>query len=385
MRTSAHWPHPATQRARSGLAIWFALMVCLTTVGSAQNVQLRLHEPDGRTAVIGAIVTLLDPNGLQAARGLTNEVGVVALAASPGRYRAQVDRIGHSRFLSAAFAVTGGPVVQVIRLSVAPSWTVLPELATSGVTTCQPRGELSATAATLWEEARKALTAGVMARGTQGLTFQQVQYVRQLAPTLAVTSERRDTMRTRTLRPFVALAADRLVADGYILQDQHGSYQFYAPDEAILLSDGFLDTHCLIAQRDEGPYPGLVGLRFEPAPERTLPDVAGTIWLDAASFELRFVEFRFVNLPAELGEARGTGRVDFTRHPSGIWYVSRWFIRAPVVGRQPFLDGRRVERFRIIVMGYTEYGGEAVPLLPVGLRAGERVVATAVGTRASGS
>lgn len=366
---------PTSRRPRSTPTLMAALCaLILAAPAAAQNLQLRLHEPDGRTPVVGAIVTLLGADGAQAARGLSNEVGVVAFTVPAGAYRAQIDRIGHSRFLSPAFTVTGA-ALQVVRMPVTPSWTVLPEVVTSAATTCRARGDLGAAAATLWEEARKALTAGVLARGSRSVTFQQVQYRRELTASLAVTWERHDTTRTRALRPFVAQAADRLVADGYVLPDQAGGYTFYAPDEAILLSDGFADTHCFVAHRDPEDHPGLVGLRFEPVPGRIPADVAGTLWLDAATFELRFVDFAFVNLPAEIRTARGSGRVEFSRHPSGIWFVSRWFIRAPVIGRQGFFDLRGVQRFRTVHMGFTEFGGEALPLDPVGSRESWRVVA----------
>jgi len=42
----------------------------------------------------------------------------------------------------------------------------------------------------------------------------------------------------------------------------------------------------------------MVGITFEPHRGRRVPDVRGTVWLDAHTFELRFVEFQFSRLPA---------------------------------------------------------------------------------------
>jgi hypothetical protein len=46
-------------------------------------------------------------------------------------------------------------------------------------------------------------------------------------------------------------------------------------------------THVTVFERDE--------LRFEPIRGRSLPDVAGTAFIDVATDELRRIEFRFVN------------------------------------------------------------------------------------------
>ena len=73
-----------------------------------------------------------------------------------------------------------------------------------------------------------------------------------------------------------------------------GGSEFWAPDAGVLLSDSFLDTHCL---RIRAGGSELVGLDFEPVPNRDVADIAGTLWLDPATAELQRVDFRYVNLP----------------------------------------------------------------------------------------
>ena len=76
-----------------------------------------------------------------------------------------------------------------------------------------------------------------------------------------------------------------------------------------------------------------MGITFEPVPTRTLPDVRGTIWFDARSFELRLVEFRYTLLEPFEGSDRVGGEVHFGKLSNGAWVVSRWFMRFPQFAR----------------------------------------------------
>jgi hypothetical protein len=66
---------------------------------------------------------------------------------------------------------------------------------------------------------------------------------------------------------------------------------FYAPDEQVLLSDRFVEEHCFQVARGEGSSEGLFGLQFSPAKRRNVNDIAGTLWVDSASAELRYLDF----------------------------------------------------------------------------------------------
>jgi hypothetical protein len=57
----------------------------------------------------------------------------------------------------------------------------------------------------------------------------------------------------------------------------------------------------------------------------------GTIWIDARTLELRFIEFRYTRLPTMPNANRVGGEVHFARLNSGAWIVERWFIRMPQV------------------------------------------------------
>lgn len=70
---------------------------------------------------------------------------------------------------------------------------------------------------------------------------------------------------------------------------------------------------------------------------RTTPDVEGTIWLDAKTFELRLVEFQFMQLPRATITRGIGGEVRFAHLPSSAWIVDRWFIRMPRYSARPLM------------------------------------------------
>ena len=98
-------------------------------------------------------------------------------------------------------------------------------------------------------------------------------------------------------------------------------------DAEVLLSTAFRRDHCYALAARDRDRRGLVGLAFAPLPERTGGEVAGALWLDEKTFELRLVEFRYVG-GGDLGEAAG-GELHFERLTNGAWVVRRWFVRMP--------------------------------------------------------
>jgi hypothetical protein len=85
----------------------------------------------------------------------------------------------------------------------------------------------------------------------------------------------------------------------------------------------------------------MVGLRFEPAATRRLPDISGVLWLDVRSAELRDIEYRYTGLPDYMPSSKIGGRVEFARLSNGAWVMRRWVVRAPILQRQllPQLHG----------------------------------------------
>jgi hypothetical protein len=169
------------------------------------------------------------------------------------------------------------------------------------------------------------------------------------------------------LTPFESLPADSLVAYGFV-QRAGMDYLYFAPDAAVLLSDPFLDTHCFRLGRGAD---GLLGLAFEPTGEdKSVVDIAGTMWIDAESAELQWLEFRYQYLDDEIASSDIGGRVDFRRMPAGTWIVPEWWIRMPAVAERVDDSGRR-SRF---INGYRQVGGVVLEAREAGgRRLGQRV------------
>jgi hypothetical protein len=144
------------------------------------------------------------------------------------------------------------------------------------------------------------------------------RYAAELDPaTCACCSTGARIAQVMTSQPFTSMTGDSLSAVGYWRRLPGDSVEYLAPDASALSSNAFIRDHCFTLAGARRDRRGLVGLSFVPATERTLPDIAGTIWLDARSFELRLVEFRYTRLPAMAYAQRVGGEVHFARLASG--------------------------------------------------------------------
>lgn len=180
-----------------------------------------------------------------------------------------------------------------------------------------------------------------------------------------ITAETRDTVFRSGQRAFRSIDADSLEAFGFVL-GQEEDWSYFAPDAAILLSDGFLRTHCFQMVREDDR----LGLRFEPAPGRDVPEVEGTIWLDESGL-LDRLEFEYTNLSGLIARSRTLerqisrislgGDVHFEAMESGGWIVRNWSIRMPRVGHLVDPAGDVVQRF---LDGVVEVGGEVLAAQP---------------------
>jgi hypothetical protein len=206
----------------------------------------------------------------------------------------------------------------------------LPEVTVSGLCVTRPR-EL-ARIASLWEEARTALEATEISLRDRLIDAQISRYAGDLdPPSLRVLFDWRSDAQLMVAQPFTSLSGDSLSEVGYWRQLPGDSVEYLAPDASALASNAFLRDHCFGLTGAPRNRPDLVGITFVPARDRRLPDISGTIWLDARRFELRFVDFRYTQLPNLPNADRIGGEVHFARLGSGAWIVDRWFIRMPQV------------------------------------------------------
>jgi hypothetical protein len=300
---------------------------------AGQIVRGTAREAESGRAIESGVVTLLDEGGAPVRAVLTDSLGEFAVRApAAGAYRLRFERLGFRPMTSDRFTLDEGET---------ESRTLRAEIVTVSleriVVTDRPRCRILREADTLtarvWSAVRSVLASTVAAEsGLFPVTIERYErdydYRRSM-----VTSERKWTSTGPSAAPFVAISARELERDGFVRRDGD-TVSFYAPDARTLIAEEFLRTHCFKV-RDERAERGRVGLDIEPVPRRTLPEIKGTLWLDAATGELRRLEFVFVNLPAYVSREDADGWVEFRRLPRGAWIVDRWALRLPLVGRVP--------------------------------------------------
>jgi hypothetical protein len=362
----------------------------------AQVVRGTLVEQGTGLPVPGTPVVLVDAAGRPQQTVLTDASGAfVVRGPAPGRYVLRAERVGYRVAVSPPLELAAGELREY--RMVAPFEAVALEgIVVEGRSRrCVLRPREGAEVARVWEEARKALTATAVSQRQQALRYEVVQYERDLDPkTLRVRSEKRRSKTQLARHPFASLPAEDLQEKGYVRSTSEGTF-FYGPDAGVLLSDAFLDDHCFRLQKGKG-QDTLIGLTFEPVRGRKVPEVEGVLWLDKKSAELRHLEYSYDGLPAHVPTGASGGRVEFERLPTGLWIVSRWWIRMPafrsaggerwqaVASVPGTLGALRRESIspRAVLTGIKQEGGEVLSVLtPTGEAAWRRTGnATLVGT-----
>ncbi|HWL40996.1 MAG TPA: carboxypeptidase-like regulatory domain-containing protein [Gemmatimonadaceae bacterium] len=315
----------------------------LPAQSSETELRIRLESTEG-ARVSGALVALVDSGERVVVEGVSSEGGTRTLSAPPGTYRVRVRRIGFLPYLSAPVSLphAGELVVPVESARVA-----LQSVIVTSRSGCGPIDRNDRTLSLIWDEIAKALrTTQLNARDFESIARYFV-YRSRLSADASVVSSDTTFFPVGRSRPFGVRNAAVLAVHGYVLGDERTGWVYYAPDETVLLSEQFAATHCFRAVRDN-KRSGEVGIEFKPASGRKMPEIAGTLWVDEGTAELRELVFRFVNAGV-LEDFRAGGNTRFRRVSSG-WIVSEWSLRAPILIRDGPANRPRID-------GYSEDGG----------------------------
>jgi hypothetical protein len=155
------------------------------------------------------------------------------------------------------------------------------------------------------------------------------RYVRHLAVVSElVVAESSSVVRGRYTRPFVSISPNVLRESGYVQRASDGGLVFHAPDAEVIASDMFLHDHCFWVGNDPNDSTR-TALHFQPAPHRRLADVAGVMWLDRQSAELRGISLTYTRIPLDIDAQQFKATLEFRRLPSGHRVVSQWAIKLP--------------------------------------------------------
>jgi hypothetical protein len=278
---------------------------------------------------VASVPDSVRPGGVR--HTLTNERGEFAIRlSSGGDYVLSAKRIGVARFTTAPVTVRAGETRR-IDVELERFEYTLPVVNVVESALCFRRSEQKRQIIALWDEVRTALLATVVSREERLLSGSLSRYVRTLEPgTLRILEDRRTNSEGFFDRPMRSLSGDSLQKVGYWGKQDADTLVFYGPDEEVLLSSAFRSGHCfeLITGRDA--IRGFVGLGFRPRGPNLKGGIEGTLWIDAGKFELRFIVFRYTNLITIPSSPHLGGQVHYDRHPSGAWFVRRWFIRMPL-------------------------------------------------------
>ena len=326
--------------------VFVVLLLAVATATAQQPsptfVRGRVTMPDGVTRASGVIVEAT--GGSAPARALSNQRGEFAIAVpGAGTYTLRALRVG--------FKPTPGPTVTVaehqaveVEIRLNGEAVSLAAVTVRGEDACRMAPDSGALVARAWEEARKAILASGLTATDAPLVAQWIEYSRTLDPTgRIVRAQRVRTTTSPTTHAFRSVPAESLATRGYVTLDS-GATTFHAPDGDALLSNAFAATHCFQLAPVARGADSLVGVSFRPAQDRReARDIEGTFWLDRRSAELRWLEYRYTNLPPAADRAEPGGRVEFLRLGNGGWLIGKWSIRMPELarGQQESDAGRR--------------------------------------------
>lgn len=327
-----------------GLLAVATLAALLPAQGAAQPVSGVVVEKDTGAPIRGAMLILIDGDGVLVDRALTDAAGgFVVRALSSGPHRIEVERIGYADWSTAPFRP--GNLGPDFTVEVPPEAVSLEGLRVEGARRCESLGHGQPATARVWEEVRKALATESYTREAGLYSYTLRRFSRRLDRSGEHVLARASRTSERLPHAFAAGPIDQLMARGFV-QPTDSSSVVYAPDAETLLSAPFLDTHCFGLR--EGTS-GRIGLAFEPVPGRAVPEVAGVLWLDPDSWELERLEFRYQNLLGGRETGRAGGEVGFMRLPNGAWIVRDWRITMPMM--------KQLLRGRLRRIGYTEEAG----------------------------
>jgi hypothetical protein len=346
----------------------------LPTALSAQVVRGIVRDSLSGEPASGVLVALVQRASDVRRTVLTDAGGRFTLAApGAGSYTLEIKRIGVRPVLTPDFTLGEGEARE-ISATVAPVVARLEAVRVTGRSYCGARVREAVETATLWEEVRAALTATRISREVHSAPVTLTSFRRTLDPTtFEVRAEERSERHGMTSsNPFFSAPAASLSAHGYVVSDGE-DLLYRGPDPEVLLSDAFVREHCFRAVLGTSERVGLIGLSFEPTSARRVPDIAGVLWIDGGTRELRRLEYRYTRPPIEVEGPFPLSYIDFARLPSGAWFVQRWAIRAPhmtqIGARQastnPLVAGEP-PRHRLIAV--LEIGGEAT----IGVRQASR-------------
>ena len=314
------------------------LLTCLafgaiaSAAATAQRVTGVVRDSASHEPVPSAVVRLFDAGSRELERTITARDGRYRLDALPAARELRVVRIGfRPRSMRFPSGVARDTTVD-IALAMLP--TLLEAVDVRDQPQCSRRSDRAAALA-VWEQARAALLAAIVAREQQAPALTAISYDRTLDRRGHIVRQTLHHDSLPTNRPFIAARTiDQFRAEGFA-EGATSQRTYFAPDADILLDQSFGDGHCFSLRDDKRGHPGQIGLVFEPAHDRDgIVDVSGVMWLDTATPALRTVEFRYTNVEPVVAAAGAGGVLTFRTASNGLSLIDRWSLLIPSIAQE---------------------------------------------------
>lgn len=327
-------------RVRIGI-LPLALVMCLapgsksTPRAGAQIIQGVVVDSAGQQPLPAVLVSLSDNANRTLQRFLADANGKFRFSLPrPGQYSVRAERLGMRTAMIERIDVAADQTIP-LRITLAHLPITLRGIEASGDRRCELPRDLGLETLGVWEEARKALGTADFTSSSGVYVHDLGKYVRELEPgSLKILRESQSFWSTTNERPIESRPVEVLLDGGWVVRDSGGN-RYFGPDAHVLLSDEFLETHCMQLRAGDGSHPGLFGLAFRPIRiQSRRTQIQGVLWLSRETGGLEWLEFGYLNLPGLAEDAKTDqigGRVDFLSLPDGTWIVSKWYIRMPRV------------------------------------------------------
>ncbi|MGH7618283.1 MAG: carboxypeptidase-like regulatory domain-containing protein [Gemmatimonadaceae bacterium] len=312
--------------ARSFVAL--ALGLCLARASSAQAPQVLrgvVRDSATRQAIPGVVLILTDAGGRALGRNITGGDGRYAIALVPEIRRMRLLRIGF-RPRDVPVPADASVELDVSMLSIP---TLLSAVNVVDAPTCPHRDD-RASAFALWEQAKAALTATVVARETNPPEVIRLHYERRLDDGDQIVAQSVRVDSASTGRPWVAPQSAAAFVETGFSSDSARSRWFGGPDADVMIDDAFARGYCFHIAAPDTSQPRAIGLGFERSErKRGHVDIEGTVWIDSVSRSLISVVFHYVGLDRREERVRPGGRIDFRVMQNGATMIDRWYLRFP--------------------------------------------------------
>jgi hypothetical protein len=332
---------------------------CLAaTIAEAQTARGTVRDADTGAPVAGVVVLALDSAGTVRAR---------SVAGGAGEYRVSIQRAVKLRFVRIGYrpeereipAAESG--IATVDAAMHALSQMLAPVEVRANANCPRRADGSSTFA-LWDQARAALLAAVVAREANPPRSVRIIYkrLRSLDDRVVEQLVQIDSA-AGTARPFLAVLSSEDFTRGGFSRDSSGMRQYLAPYADVLLDDAFMSAHCFRSRDGGSARPNQIGVVFETVRrQRGRIDVDGVVWVDTASRALVQVEFRYVGVPDAAERARSGGEISFRQMSNGLLIIDRWHIRSSGAAERPGHDEFGVIPRSEGPITAIEYGGQVV-------------------------